>query len=127
MSKQKTTTTSLTRQALLKKLAVVDREVSVEGLGKYIVRPRRESLETRRVSAMYNADGERNEQAMELRRVLLVIDCLYDLDGNQIFSDNDISELMKSDSSLLTPLYMAVAGIIDEESDEGNDMAESSD
>ena len=49
MSKKKTTTTSLTKQALLKKLAVVDREVSVEGLGKYIVRPRRESLETRRV------------------------------------------------------------------------------
>lgn len=127
MSKKKTTTTSLTKQALLKKLAVVDREVSVEGLGKYIVRPRRESLETRRVSAMYNADGERNEQAMELRRVLLVIDCLYDLDGNQIFSDNDISELMKSDSSLLTPLYMAVAGIVDEESEEGNGLAESSD
>lgn len=122
MSKKTTSTCSLTREKFLSKLAVTSREVHVDGLGTFHVRQPSELQASRRVSAMFDKNGEIIPRMRELRRVHTIIDALVDKDGNPLFTDKDVSDLLSLDANLLTQVYLAVDGIVEEES--GNEEAE---
>lgn len=122
MSKKTTSTCSLTREKFLSKLAVTSREVSVDGLGTFYVRQPSELQASRRVSAMFDKNGEIIPRMRELRRVHAIIDAVVDKDGKPLFTEKDVPSLLELDANLLTEVYLAVDGVVEEEM--GNEQAE---
>lgn len=122
MSKKTTSTCSLTREKFLSKLAVTTREVSVEGFGTFKVRTPSELQASRRISAMFDKNGDLIPSVRELRRVHTLIDAIVDDEGNNLFTDRDVKDLLQLDATLLTEVYLAIEGAAEEE--QGNEQAE---
>ena len=71
---------------------------------------------------MFDKNGDLIPSVRELRRVHTLIDAIVDDEGNNLFTDKDVRDLLQLDATLLTEVYLAIEGAAEEE--QGNEQAE---
>lgn len=62
------------------------------------VKPVSEFQRSRRLAALYGKDGQVSRDAIRKARLYTIVDHLCDKDGNALFSESDIKELMELDA-----------------------------
>lgn len=97
---------SLTKKILLAELVCSKPEklkTKLFGHDVY-VKPVSEFQRSRRLSALYGKDGEVDRAALRKARIYTIIDHLCDKDGNNIFVDSDVKQLLDLDALKLDVL-----------------------
>lgn len=106
-TKESTTkTTSLTREALLGAIKAQKKIVSVEGIGDVMIRSWSPVSRSRRQAAIASM---KKEDQFAHANAYAVIDMVCDVNGEQLFSEQDLAMLLSDDvsSSKLDRLYDA--------------------
>ncbi len=103
---------SLTKATLLKKTQTSKPDHLGEffGLDLY-VKPVSELQRSRRMAAMYDSKKEQiRPEAMQRARCLTIIDHICDKDGESVFNDKDINDVMTMDSHKVDIITSAIEG-----------------
>ena len=73
------------------------------------VKPITEFARSRRMSQMFDhKKGEPRKDALERSRGLTIVDHVCDADGNLLFSEKEVTDIMASDASKLDTLIVAI-------------------
>lgn len=101
---------SLTKATLLKKASVSAPEVLGEFFGETVyVKSISEFQRSRRMSSMYDMKKDRmREDAFQRARCLTIVDHVCDEDGNAIFTEKDIKDIMQLDAMKIDHLIKAI-------------------
>ena len=81
--------TTLTREALLGKAKPTYQTVEVEGFGTVGIRSCPELQRSRRISALFDAQGNLKEGHKELRRVYMIIDQVMVDEDTPMFTESN--------------------------------------
>jgi hypothetical protein len=73
------------------------------------VKPMSELKRSRRVSGMFNKEGSISDSYKERARIYTITDHVCDEEGNSLYSDKDITDLMQIEARLLNPLVDAIS------------------
>ena len=101
---------SLTKKTLLAEFVCSKPEklqAKVFGHDVY-VKPVSEFQRSRRLSSLYSKDGTVDKEALRKARIYTIIDHLCDKDGESIFKDSDVKELLELDALKLDMLTHAI-------------------
>ncbi len=101
---------SLTKATLLKKAAVSKPSVLGEFFGEYVyVKSVSELQRSRRMSSMYDPKKEQlRPDALQRSRCLTLVDHLCDEEGNALFTEKDINDIMQLDAMKVDLLISAI-------------------
>lgn len=101
---------SLTKATLLKKASVSKPEVLGEFFGEYVyVKSVSELQRSRRMSSMYDPKKEQlRPDALQRSRCLTLVDHLCDEEGNALFTEKDINDIMQLDAMKVDLLISAI-------------------
>ena len=101
---------SLTKATLLKRAAVSKPELLGEFFGEEVyVKSISELKRSRRMASMFDMKKERiREDAVQRARVLSIVDHVCDKDGNELFTEKDVNDLMALDALTLGDLIDAI-------------------
>ena len=101
---------SLTKKTLLAELAVSKPErLPVKLFGHEVwVKPVSEFQRSRRLSSLYTKNGEVDREALRMSRLYAIVDHLCDKDGEPLFKEADVKELLEVDSLKLDLLTDAI-------------------
>lgn len=101
---------SLTKATLLKKAAISKPEVLGEFFGDTVyVKPVSELQRSRRMAQMYDMKKEKmRTDALQRARCLTIVDHLCDEEGNALFTEKDINDIMALDAMKLDVLIGAI-------------------
>jgi len=114
--------TSLTREKLLS-LKPTPKEVEVEGFGIVFLKPLTELLRSRRLSELFDEKGKSDKTTQEKRRANMIIDQVCDKDGNPMFTQADLKDILELDGAKLDELVHSILDFNTE--DEKKDQGES--
>jgi len=91
---------SLTKKQLLDELVCSKPEKLKEKVfGQDMwVKPVSEFQRSRRLASIYGKDGEISKDAIRKARIFTIVDHLCDEEGNSLFAESDIKELMDLDA-----------------------------
>lgn len=101
---------SLTKKNLLAELAVTKPEkLPNKILGHTLwVKPVSEFQRSRRLSSLYTKDGQIDREAIRLARIYTIVDHICDEDGNNMFKESDVKDLLEMDSLKMDMLTSAI-------------------
>lgn len=101
---------SLTKAILLKKAAVSKPDLLGEFFGEQVyVKAVSELQRSRRMASMYDMKKEQmRSDAMQRARCLTVVDHLCDEEGNNLFTEKDVNDIMTLDAMKLDVLVSAI-------------------
>lgn len=101
---------SLTKATLFKKAAVSKPELLGEFFGEEVyVKSISELQRSRRMASMYDVKKEQmRSDALQRARCLTVVDHICDENGDSIFTEKDINDIMKLDAMKLDILVTAI-------------------
>lgn len=101
---------SLTKATLFKKAAIDKPELLGEFWGeKVYVRSVSELKRSRRLSSMFDHKKDQvRPEAYQRARVLTIVDHVCDKDGNDVFTEKDVNDIMKLDAGKLDSLVKAI-------------------
>jgi hypothetical protein len=101
---------SLTKATLLKAASVSKPSLLGEFFGETVyVKPVSELQRSRRMSAMYDAKKEQlRPDALQRSRCLTLVDHLCDEDGNNLFTEKDVNDIMQLDAMKVDLLINAI-------------------
>ena len=102
---------TLTKAILFEKLKPVVTKCVCESLGTFYVKPRTELQRCKRLGQLYDAKGNPVMTQMEKRRAYMIIDQVCSEDGEQIFSESDLPEILSLESEKLDPILEAIQDI----------------
>lgn len=107
---------SLTKKNLLSQLAC-DKPEKLEGefFGEDLyVRPVSEFKRSRRLAELLGKDGNPSRDGLQRARVMTIIDHLCDKDGQPIFDERDLADLLEMDALKLDLLTSAIESWVSE-------------
>jgi hypothetical protein len=104
---------SITRKHFLDDLVTKPSAVEVNGMTMY-VKPISEVKRSSRAASAMDDEGNFKREYLERRRVYAIIDHVCDEDGNPLFTEKDIKQLLQLDSNKLDAFYVAVAQFAEE-------------
>ena len=120
LNREKLKMTSLTREKLLA-LKPAPKEIEVEGLGKVFIKPLTELLRSRRLAELFDEKGKSDKATQEKRRANMIIDQVCDKDGQAMFTQADLKDILELDGAKLDELVHAILDFNtdDEKKDQG--------
>lgn len=82
--------------------------VEIADLGKVRIRSLTEGERSRIEASMCGKDGKPSLSKMLDLKCRFIVDCVVDADGNQLFSNSDISSIRQQDSRITNALVEAI-------------------
>ena len=111
---------SLTKEALLEGAKDDPPHLLGEFFGhKVFVKPMSELKRSRRLAGMFDDDGKLKPAYLERARVYAITDHVCDEEGNNLYSDKDVPDLLNLSCEKIEPLHEAIKDWI--EGNEGNE------
>ena len=101
---------SLTKATLFKKASLSKPDVLGEFFGETVyVKSVSELQRSRRMASLYDSKkGQMRSDAMQRARCLTIVDHVCNKDGEPLFTDKDINDLMSLDALKIDPLISAI-------------------
>ena len=99
---------TLTKKMLLEKFKPKVTEFSGEATGTFYVKPPTELQRCKRVGELYDKNGNPIPAQNARRRAYQIVDQLCDADGNLLFSEADVNDILALDSVALDVLLEAI-------------------
>lgn len=101
---------SLTKATLLKRASISKPDMLGEFFGEEVyVKSVSELQRSRRMASLYDAKKDQmRPDAMQRARCLTIVDHVCDKNGETLFSDKDVNDLMQLDALKIDPLIAAI-------------------
>jgi len=105
---------TLTKATLVDRFKPKVQEFEHELLGKFYIKQRTELLRCRRIGALWDKSGNAIPEQHARRRAYSLIDQLCDSEGNNLFKESDLDEVLSLASESLDPIMEAIAVVNNE-------------
>lgn len=100
---------TLTKKFLLKEFKPQVTKFEHESVGDFYIKPRTELQRCKRIGEMYDKKGNVIQSVFNKRRAYSLIDQLCDEQGNNLFTEGEIQDVLALNSEKLDPILEAIA------------------